>query len=61
MSPPPTLKVDVSGNSLEALPAELGGLAKLATLHVARNRLRELPPELGGATALEEVTLKPKP
>lgn len=39
--------LDLSGNSLTGLPAELGRLHKLETLNVAHNKLTGLPMELG--------------
>lgn len=44
--------LDLSGNDLTGLPAELGQLNKLETLDVSNNRLTGLPMELGNLTQL---------
>jgi leucine-rich repeat protein SHOC2 len=44
--------LDLSGNSLTGLPAELGQLKKLETLNVSNNQLTGLPMELGDLTQL---------
>ncbi len=51
-----TLEIlDLSGGSLEALPEDMGRLAKLRVLFCSGNRFRRLPPSLGDCAALRMI------
>lgn len=49
--------LDLSGNELTGLPAELGQLKNLETLNVSNNHLTGLPMELGNLTQLRVFDL----
>jgi Leucine-rich repeat (LRR) protein len=53
--------LDLSGNALTGLPAELGQLTKLVTLDVSNNRLTGLPNELGNLTQLRVFDISGNP
>lgn len=47
--------LDLSGQGLDELPAEIGMLTELLALDVSKNRLSRLPAEIGRLTKLEEL------
>lgn len=53
--------LDLSGNSLTGLPAELGRLDKLEVLDVSNNKLTGLPMELGNLTQLRVLDITGNP
>ncbi|MDO8584339.1 MAG: leucine-rich repeat domain-containing protein [bacterium] len=53
--------LDLSGNKLTGLPAELGQLRKLETLDVSNNSLTGLPLELGNLTQLRILDVSNNP
>lgn len=53
--------LDLSGNDLTGLPAELGQLKNLEILDVSNNRLTGLPLELGNLTQLRVLDLTGNP
>ena len=50
-------RLNLSGNQLSELPAEIGQLTQLQTLTLNDNRLIELPAEIGQLTNLREIHL----
>lgn len=53
--------LDLSGNALTGLPAELGQLKSLEVLNVSNNALTGLPMELGNLTQLRMLDLSGNP
>ena len=54
----PLVKLDVSHNSLRALPAQLGEVKSLQRLVASNNSLSSVPHELGALRALKELDLR---
>ncbi|MBN4001327.1 leucine-rich repeat domain-containing protein [Nostoc sp. LPT] len=50
-------ELDLSGESLKTLPAEIGRLTNLRSLDLGRNQLSSLPPEFGQLTNLQSLYL----
>ena len=50
-------ELDLGGNQLTSVPAEIGQLASLKKLHLDHNRLTSLPAEIGRLTSLKELWL----
>jgi Leucine-rich repeat (LRR) protein/GTPase SAR1 family protein len=50
-------RLDLSGNHIEELPAEIGRLTNLTMLHLAGNQLTTLPTEIGKLTNLTVLNL----
>ncbi len=50
--------LNLSGNALDALPADIGRLHRLRVLFCSDNRFTELPPALGDCAALEMIGFK---
>ena len=50
-------KLDLGGNQLTSLPAEIGQLTSLTWLSLRRNHLTSLPAEIGQLTSLETLDL----
>lgn len=47
--------LDLAGNALSALPAEMGRFAKLRVIFCSGNRFERLPPSLGDCAALSQI------
>ena len=52
------VRLELTGNRLEELPADLGSMAGLVELHVGENRLRTLPSSVGQLAALRTLDLR---
>lgn len=53
--------LNLSGNQLTSLPAEIGDLTKLWQLDLSGNQLTSLPAEIGELTNLKELNLRGNP
>ena len=53
--------LDLSGQALKELPAEIGQLNNLESLNLSRNQLDELPAEISRMTDLKYIGLTQEP
>lgn len=51
------VELDLSNNSLDAIPPDIGKLKGLKKLNLSGNSLQQLPPEIGALSELEELNL----
>lgn len=52
------VRLQLTANQLDELPADLGSMAALVELHVGENRLRTLPPSVAQLAALRTLDLR---